>query len=950
MTVELRSLRTQVLINDGTDDLDVSTAFESVTLSTAVWDDSGWFKPRGPLVLWAYVDTVAESFDPRVNPTRWAPGNVVKISVWFGSWIALPWRLRILSYPNRPYPGNPQITVELGTDADLLNYRAPEGDPEGVTYGTGTSVATLINAALTQAGAPALTDSIAGLSLPFSPEKNTGSSWMTYAGKAAYAAGQVLWQQTDGAIRAAALTTSGLSSFAAYTIGTDESDYVPDGSQESPPEDVRFTGSTYLIDAVDDGCETNTDTVDGVTVRTTICYTGRDSDTPTYTETVEQPANVVLPAYFSTTILIIDSELEKVDTYGIGAILTEQVETVRRPVGVLFPAEVFGAPSTLGIESRQTIEYTYDTANVLRIRKTTLERAALSGATVTTAIAQVTTERWESAGGEQYTYSRTIVNRDGSTPSLPQRRGASTNNKPPATQYKPAENQRTERQYHGQATFKSVAGNGFAEKLWSVELPSGMCTSDQQCRDRAETWGSIRQGRQFGISWSADLTQAWLQSFTPVRRVDFTLGNTRTSYLVEALQLAIDARSAAIGGRGVEIGTVELDGTGTPSAAFTVEFVADVAIAGGIGALTGSVSVLQPGQIAIAGSLGPVDGAVSVDVADVVAIAGSVGPVSGSVSVAVSDTVAIAGSLGPVDGSVSVTLPNQVAVAGAIGPVNGSVVVDVLWTPAEITTAGWWDASDSTTLFDATSGGSAVSADGAIARWEDKSGNARHWKQSTLGDRPLRKAAQVNSLDTVLFDGTSDGMLLDADLSFTSHTIFVMFRPSATITDASASEAFLTGGTFGSGTAETLLLTGSVTGNLSGERLSHLIVQDSPVAQVYGYAKTNADVSGVNQFALQWNDSTTTFAGYLNGNTDFAATSSAGGFSSGRKPTDIRYLGYRGLNNTAHLGADICEVVILSSAATTDTRQRVEGYLAHRWGTTASLPGGHPYKTNPPLV
>jgi hypothetical protein len=730
MTVELRSLRTQVLINDGTDDLDVSTAFESVTLSTAVWDDSGWFKPRGPLVLWAYVDTVAESFDPRVNPTRWAPGNVVKISVWFGSWIALPWRLRILSYPNRPYPGNPQITVELGTDADLLNYRAPEGDPEGVTYGTITSVATLINAALTQAGAPALTDSIAGLSLPFSPEKNTGGSWMTYAGKAAYAAGQVLWQQTDGAIRATALTTSGLSSFAAYTIGTDESDYVPDGSQESPPEDVRFTGSTYLIDAVDDGCETNTDTVDGVTVRTTICYTGRDSDTPTYTETVEQPANVVLPAYFSTTILIIDSELEKVDTYGIGAILTEQVETVRRPVGVLFPTEVFSAPTTLGIESRQTIEYTYDTANVLRIRKTTLERAALSGATVTTAIAQVTTERWEPAGGEQYTYSRTIVNRDGSTPSLPQRRGASTNNKPPATQYKPAENQRTERQYHGQATFKSVAGNGFAEKLWSVELPSGMCTSNQQCRDRAETWGSIRQGRQFGISWSADLTQAWLQSFTPVRRVDFTLGNTRTSYLVEALQLAIDARSAAIGGRGVEIGTVELDGTGTPSAAFTVEFVADVAIAGGIGALTGSVSVLQPGQIAIAGSLGPVDGAVSVDVADVVAIAGSVGPVSGSVSVAVSDTIAIAGSIGPVDGAVAVTLPNQVAVAGAIGPVDGAVAVTI--NNSLLTDLIAWYSLNETSgnMIDAHTGGLDMTLVGAVGSATGKVGNCRDFSGS----------------------------------------------------------------------------------------------------------------------------------------------------------------------------------------------------------------------------
>ena len=424
--------------------------------------------------------------------------------------------------------------------------------------------------------------------------------------------------------------------------------------------------------------------------------------------------------------------------------------------------------------------------------------------------------------------------------------------------------------------------------------------------------------------------------------------------------MAIDTRSAAIGGRGVEIGTVELDGTGTPSAAWVVIIPLDGASAISRAEVS-DVFITGAGATAIAP-----DAAFSTATVDD-AVLTTEGSLDGDAAVStatVADAVLTTTGAAALDGAaaVSTATVDDTVLVGGVQLLNGDAAfstatvddavlsVDVPWTPSEITTAGWWDASDSTTLFDAATGGSAVSADGAIARWEDKSGNARHWKQSTLGDRPLRKAAQVNSLDTVLFDGTSDGMLLDADLSFTSHTIFVMFRPSATITDASASEAFLTGGTFGSGTAETLLLTGSVTGNLSGERLSHLIVQDSPVAQVYGYAKTNADVSGVNQFALQWNDSTTTFAGYLNGNTDFAATSSAGGFSSGRKPTDIRYLGYRGLNNTAHLGADICEVVILSSAATTDTRQRVEGYLAHRWGTTASLPSGHPYKTNPPLV
>ncbi|MBW4484880.1 MAG: hypothetical protein KME14_20285 [Tildeniella torsiva UHER 1998/13D] len=566
---DLRSLRTQVLINNGTDDLDVSPAFETLQLSTEVWGDRAWFAPRGTLRLAAYVDGFTESFDCRVNPSRWAPRNTVAISLWFGSWVPLPWPLKILRYPNRPYPGNRFIDLELGTDADLLNYRAPEGDPSGIEYGTSTSATFLVNAALAKAGAPALTDSIAGLALPFSPGKNQGGSWMTYAGQVAYAGGYVLWQQADGDVRATPLTTEGLAPFAHYVVGRDEADYVPETAQESPPEDVRVTGTTYSIDSVGNTSNVTVDTVDGVTVRTTVTYADRDTTSPTYTELVEQPANVVLPAIFpSTTSLITESELTRDWDYAsITSRLTSEVETIRRPVAAIFPNSLFGTPTALAIETRRTIAYTYDAESTVIARQTTLERAVISGVTVTTAIAQITIERWEKVGAEEYTYSRTQVNRDGSISPLPQRRGASTNNTPPATQYRPAEKQRTERQVSGTAKFTSPAGSGFAEKLWAITLPAGMGVSHAQCRDRAKLWGSIRQGRQFAIAWAADLAQGWLEDFTPVRRVDFTVDGRRTAYLVEALNIAIDGRSAAIGGRGIELGLVSVDAPLPPPSA-----------------------------------------------------------------------------------------------------------------------------------------------------------------------------------------------------------------------------------------------------------------------------------------------------------------------------------------------------------------------------------------------
>ena len=63
------------------------------------------------------------------------------------------------------------------------------------------------------------------------------------------------------------------------------------------------------------------------------------------------------------------------------------------------------------------------------------------------------------------------------------------------------------------------------------------------------------------------------------------------------------------------------------------------------------------------------------------------------------------------------------------GIVAGSATTP--WTPAQITTALWLDAADSTTLFDATIGGSLVVDGGTVRRWEDKSGNARHATNST---------------------------------------------------------------------------------------------------------------------------------------------------------------------------------------------------------------------------
>jgi hypothetical protein len=86
----------------------------------------------------------------------------------------------------------------------------------------------------------------------------------------------------------------------------------------------------------------------------------------------------------------------------------------------------------------------------------------------------------------------------------------------------------------------------------------------------------------------------------------------------------------------------------------------------------------------------------------------------------------------------------------------------------------WLDAAAPETLFGSTTGGSLVAADGAVARWEDKSGNSRHLTQSETIRRPVRRAAIIAGQDAVDFDGINDALALNQSL-FSSRTSLAWF-------------------------------------------------------------------------------------------------------------------------------------------------------------------------------
>jgi hypothetical protein len=267
-----------------------------------------------------------------------------------------------------------------------------------------------------------------------------------------------------------------------------------------------------------------------------------------------------------------------------------------------------------------------------------------------------------------------------------------------------------------------------------------------------------------------------------------------------------------------------------------------------------------------------------------------------------------------------------------------------LWTPARISTSLWIDFSDSNSITNSS----------GISQASDKSGNGRHLLQATPGNRPAYTLTQQNGLNVATFDGSSDSMSLAADLSLgTAHSIFVACKNAATINTVLPYQCLISGGSYthpSTTTSELLLGAGSVTGTLTNERLSSLVLaHDAFGAQVYGRGKTDANIPSGFITSTAYTTSANTFRGRFQGADDLATSSSAGSFSSTntRFPTILRTVGSRG-GTVNFWSGEIWEVLVVPRYLSLEETEMIEGYLAWKWGLQGNLPVSHPYKNAAP--
>jgi hypothetical protein len=284
---------------------------------------------------------------------------------------------------------------------------------------------------------------------------------------------------------------------------------------------------------------------------------------------------------------------------------------------------------------------------------------------------------------------------------------------------------------------------------------------------------------------------------------------------------------------------------------------------------------------------------------------------------------------------------------------------EIPWTPEEISTALWLDAADSSTI---------TESGGAVSAFSDKSGNSRNFSQATTSMQPTTGVSTKNGLNVLDFAAnclTSDDtpsvwkFLHDA----TKSSVFAVAQfgdianPEAVYPLMGTSAGTSGNAGYAVGYEDRPVVTGAndasmiQVGNGSAQLYGRVVWNfggtDNPIATEFNNLIPAGQFNVVGWLTDPGNATpaargkTSVNGGNLLGNNEWSATLSTA------NPTHTLQIGAFG-NNVLPMTGKVAEIIIVSGLVDTDTRQKIEGYLAWKWGLEATLPSGHPYKTAAP--
>ena len=227
-----------------------------------------------------------------------------------------------------------------------------------------------------------------------------------------------------------------------------------------------------------------------------------------------------------------------------------------------------------------------------------------------------------------------------------------------------------------------------------------------------------------------------------------------------------------------------------------------------------------------------------------------------------------------------------------------------------IDAALWLDASDPSSI--------TKDSNGLVSQWNDKSGNNNHATQGSSGNQPAYQANGWDGTKPALYlDGSNDNMTINGTYTNNSGVAIMVYKPD-------------NDNLYGLFTASRNSWT--LYSNNSSYESTFRTVRLENVAN--GQMSSNDP----NIYMIEANSSAPIYTMYRDGTSIYSTT---GNFTF---EDNITALNYGGRN----LKGWIAETILLDDIPSQEERQKIEGYLAHKWGLAASLPADHPYKNAVP--
>jgi len=239
------------------------------------------------------------------------------------------------------------------------------------------------------------------------------------------------------------------------------------------------------------------------------------------------------------------------------------------------------------------------------------------------------------------------------------------------------------------------------------------------------------------------------------------------------------------------------------------------------------------------------------------------------------------------------------------------------FVPTQVATCAlWMDGYDQATF---------TFAGNVVSTWNDKSGSNYHG--TSITGSPIYTASAINGRNAIAFNGSTaitgtSGSAMNAGPSLTCFAVGTMsngVHPYGRLFSV-----------VGVGPEDRNADSANVIGVAAGAQAVFTYRNFGTLGQ--------ANVTyGVPFLACTCFDGLGTNIMYVNG------TAGTSGSTSG----NFGYTSYSvGQGSTSYWKGFIGEVILYNGALSTQNRQTVEGYLAQKWGLTASLPAGHPGLTS----